>query len=51
MGLKGDMLWVIGQLDSNVQSPHHAPHAHPHRVRLDDLDAVQLVRALVVSVA
>jgi hypothetical protein len=49
MGSKGYRLWVMGQLDSNVQSPHHgvAPpqvrayarlQAYSHvRIRLDEV--------------
>jgi hypothetical protein len=32
MGLKGYRLWVMGQLDSNVQSPTAAARVPPMRV-------------------
>jgi hypothetical protein len=44
MGLKGYRLWVMGQLDSNVQSPTYVARAselHHHLRRLRDV-AVQV---------
>jgi hypothetical protein len=33
MGLKGYKLWVMGQLDSNVQSPTTALPIHPPKLK------------------
>jgi hypothetical protein len=55
MGLKGYRLWVMGQLDSNVQSPTEdvrlvaahgegLPLKHEHRLDEDEIKATPLVQ-------
>jgi hypothetical protein len=44
MGLKGYRLWVMGQLDSNVQEPHHGVgHGHVGEAVPGDGDGRQRV--------
>jgi hypothetical protein len=50
MGFKGCRLWVMGQLDSNVQRPT-VDGAEELLVRHEDAAAVLVVRELVVELA